>query len=280
MSSTIRVTRKSVLAASLAAILLSGAAVAQAYGNRGMAPDWRDPVLTGTVYEAGQLVKDQLQQAQSALDAKIVPRATGHLRMTLNAIDKITGSIPYRSLMRNIREARLAIHDHDPLLTAGYLRSLRAALDRTAQTMPYVPRTPAKALGYLDRTEQALHFTDKETADWRNTPNYEQADWKQADAILKSLRDYIDDHTSYVPLDYIAGQVRSALSALDNPEPDYRLADDAVGEALTVTIGSWVDDKVIQTEWHAEKETADRLHSQRAAMSVPAHWGAPGPQTR
>ena len=265
--------KKSLFAASLAAMWVTGSTVAQAYGSAyAMPPDWRNPMLAGSVYQAGRLVTDQLQQAQLALAAKMLPWAVSRLRMALSIISETTGSVPYRSLMHTIKEARLAIHDHDPLLTAGYFRTLRADIDRIAQAMPYAPQTSAKTLGYLDNAEKAVGFSDQETADWKIPENNERADWAQADATLKSLHDYIDDHTVYVPLDYIADQIRAGLAALGGHTPNYALAGQAVGEALTVTMGSWVDDKAVQTQWNAQKEAADKLSSQRAATPPSPHW--------
>ena len=116
--------KKSLFAASLAAMWVTGSTVAQAYGSAyAMPPDWRNPMLAGSVYQAGRLVTDQLQQAQLALAAKMLPWAVSRLRMALSIISETTGSVPYRSLMHTIKEARLAIHPNcgTNLVTTGTL---------------------------------------------------------------------------------------------------------------------------------------------------------------
>jgi hypothetical protein len=239
-----------------------------------MAANWRDPMLAGTVYHAGLLVQNQLKRAQQAVDAKQPKQAVSRLRFTLSYIASISHSIPYQAIMRDIKETRLAVHDHDPLLTAAYLRTLRRDIEQIALAMPDQPETPAKTLGFLDRAEHALHFSVENNASWKKLINEETADWQTAGAALKDLQAFIDEHTVYVPLDFIANQIETAISALQGAQPDYPLARASVGEGLTATIGGWVDDKAMQTQWGVEHETADPLDPQRAATPPAPHWGS------
>lgn len=280
MNRTLSSPQACILAAVLAtALVLPGRpALASSVTHWSTAAGWSDPTLAGNVYKSGLLVKDQLEQAQQAVDAQRPRLAAARLRFALTHLSwvKDRNVVPYQDLMHNLKEARLALHDHDPLLTAGYFRSLRAEIDHIAQVMPGDPATASKAIDYLDHAEQAVRFTGRETADWQNPVNYERSDWKAADAALKALQDYLQNHTAYVPLDYIANQVSTALYALHGgPQPDWAMARAAIGEALTATMSRWVNDKALQDRWGAEKESADPLHPQRAAPLPAPRW-SPG----
>jgi hypothetical protein len=223
------------VAAVLATVLATGSAVGlAATSNKGNTDtitvttygNWDDPAMAKIAVDSGRALVDHLNAAKGLLATGKIKKARSALIPSREFADAIERTMPYLTVVEDIHNAGKKVAQEDVTAFSDDLLPIYANLD---ELQVYAPNVAARTRGMVQKAEKSASAGDK----------------GGAARLLTEAADDITQHTVYLPVDYVDGQVRGALYALNKTKPDVAAAKAAVNRALdSVTL---VVDEVIGT---------------------------------
>jgi hypothetical protein len=185
---------------------------------------WGDPAMARIAVDCGRALIRHLETARATLDVNQIGQARSALLASREFADAVTRVMPYLSVVDEIRDASKKVVKEEVEVFAADFLPIYASLDELAG---YAPEATKESLNLVKHAEQ------------RAT----QGDRAGAAKELNEAR--VDVTTVYLPVDYVEQQVRVAQNALEQDEPDVKVAKGAVQRALDSLVV--VVDSVVQT---------------------------------
>lgn len=189
---------------------------------------WSDATLADLAYSAGHTLVRELRSARADLDAnrpEATRRELGYGVRIIHAMDLL---FPYDRALGQIAMGELANARTD--LKAG--RSERFEQDllplyASLETMEeYAPEEALALRGSVDKARQAVTSGKPD----------------EALQALDQSAERISVSSIYLPVDYVRGQLDSAIHALERPFHDPAIARQAIDNALVVVENDWLLD--------------------------------------
>jgi hypothetical protein len=188
--------------------------------------DWGDPGMAKIAVDSGRALVEHLSTARALLATGKTAQARSALIVSRDFADAIKRTMPYLTVVEDMMDASNKVVQEDVTALSADLLPIYASLD---ELQVYAPQVANRTRGMVQKAEK----------------NAAAGDRKGAAQVLKEAADDIAQHTVYLPVDYVDGQVHGALYALDQAKPDVAAAKAAVNRALdSVTT---VVDEVVST---------------------------------
>jgi hypothetical protein len=175
--------------------------------------DWGDPAMAQTAVDSGRTLVDHLETAQALLATGRIKQARSALVTSREFADTIEHSMPYLTVVHDIRDAGKKVVQEDMTAFSDGLRPVYASLD---ELQLYAPEVAEHTRGMVQSAERTASTGDK----------------RGASQLLTEAAEDISRHTVYLPVDYVNEQVHGALYALNKTKPDLEAAKAAVKRAL------------------------------------------------
>jgi hypothetical protein len=170
---------------------------------------WGDPEMADMAVNSGKAVISHLESAQALLDEGKIDQARSALIAGREFADAIQRMMPYLSVVEEMQDAGDRVVQEDIQAFSADLLPIYASLDDLEIYAPDVAkqsRGMVKQAGRRDKQRAARESQDAATV--------------------------AAGHTVYLPVDFVDGQLRAALNAVNRSKPDVAEAKAAVGRAL------------------------------------------------
>jgi hypothetical protein len=175
--------------------------------------DWSDPAMAGIAVNSGRALINHLLSANALLDIGSITQARSALVTSREFADSLERVMPYMLVVQDIKDVNNHIVQGSVDVQSTDFLPIYGSLDDLSI---YAPGVAKKARGMVKQAEQHAVAGDK----------------KQAAEVLQQAADVVTENTVYLPVDYVDQQVRVALLAIDQANPDISEARAAVHHAL------------------------------------------------
>lgn len=174
---------------------------------------WGDSAMAHIAVTSGRALIDHLMTVKALLDTGQYDQARSALVASKEFADAIQRIMPYFTVAEELRNTSDKLVEKNVDVLRTDLLPIYSSLDELAV---FAPEGAQKS---TDMVKQAQKHA-------------EAGDTARAAKELQAAAAEVEQHTVYLPVDYVDQQVRSAQQALDQKQPDVMTAKTAVEQAV------------------------------------------------
>jgi hypothetical protein len=175
--------------------------------------NWGDPAMAKIAVDSGRALVNHLNTTRALLDTDEITQARSALVASREFANTIQRIMPYLTVVEQLQDASNKVVEENITAFKDDMLPIYANLD---ELQVYAPEVANRTRGMVKQAEK----------------NAEGGNKQRAAKELTETATEIAQHTVYLPVDFVNGQVHVALQALNQKKPDVTVAKRAVNRAL------------------------------------------------